>query len=70
MGIHAPAVFLNQLSAAGEATGNRQQAPVLIPVVGRGWTMSTGLPPASPGMYLHGFRLRVELPSVQLQLSG
>lgn len=26
MGIHAPAVFLNQLSAAGEATGNRQQA--------------------------------------------
>lgn len=49
---------------------NRQQAPVLIPVVGRGWTVSTGLPPASPGMYLHGFRLRVELPSVQLQLSG
>lgn len=25
MGIHTPAVFLNQLSAVGEATGNRQQ---------------------------------------------
>lgn len=34
---------------------NRQEAPVLIPVVRRGWTVSTGLPLASPGMYLHGF---------------
>lgn len=70
-GIHAPAIFLSQLSTAGEATGAHAD-PCCREGLNSEHRLATSKPwdVSSIVLYLHSFRLRVELPSVQPQLSG